>query len=156
MQTWSLACIAYGHSKISSKGPNPPKAVCRAAKDSQEETVYFTRDGTSHLQRSVLGPVLFNTFVGDSGIECTLSKFADDTRLCGVVNTLEGRDTIQRDLDRLKRWARAKLMKYSQTKCKVLHQGHGNPRHKYRLGDEWIESSPEKKDLGALVMTNST
>ena len=46
-----------------------------------------------------------NIFVGNmnSGIECTLSKFSDDTKLSGVVRMLEGRDAIQRDLDRLQR-----------------------------------------------------
>ena len=91
--------------------------------------------GLNH-DRSVLGPALFNIFVGDmdNGIECTLSKFDDDTKLCGVVNMLEGRDAIQRDLDGLERWAHANRMKFNKAKCKVLHVG--QRKHNCRLGRE--------------------
>ena len=68
----------------------------------------------------------------DSGIECTLSKFVNDTKLCGVVNMPEGQNAIQRDPDRLERWAQVSLMRFNKSECKVLHLDCGDIHYRTR------------------------
>ena len=69
-------------------------------------------------------------------LECTLSKFADDTKLWAVIDTPEGQDDIQSILDRLEQWAQVNLTESQQMKCNILHLGQGSSHCQYKLGDE--------------------
>ncbi|KAJ7408006.1 hypothetical protein BTVI_60941 [Pitangus sulphuratus] len=67
-------------------------------------------------QGSILGPVPFDIFTSDTDkrIECTFNKFAHDTKLSGVVDTSEEWDAIQRDLDKMDKWAHGNLMPFNK------------------------------------------
>jgi len=94
-----------------------------------------------------LDPVLFDIFFNASGIEYTFRKLGDHTKLSGASDSPSGWNAIQRELDKLKKWAHVNLMKFNNAKCKVLHMGRGKAQYQYTLGHEGIENSPEE-DLG--------
>jgi len=79
-------------------------------------------------QELVLEPILFNILINyiNSGIECNFSKFADDTKVWGAMDSPEGWDAIQRDLDRLEQWVQVNLERFNKSKCKVT----------------WVEATP--------------
>lgn len=46
--------------------------------------------GKALPEGSELGPILFNILLNNSEIECTLSKFANDTKLSGASDKPDG------------------------------------------------------------------
>lgn len=82
-------------------------------------------------------------------------QVADSTQLGGADDSLEAGEALQRGLDRLVYWAMICGLKFSKSKCRVLHLGWSNIRYKYKLGQEGLESSRARRDLRVLAGSSS-
>ena len=80
-----------------------------------------------------------------------LVKSAVDTKLSRIANTLEDRNNIQNDLDRMEHWTESNRMKFSKDKCETLHLRKRNQLHSYKMGDTWLSKIMSEKDLGAVI-----
>ena len=109
--------------------------------------------GSGVPQGLVLGPLFFLIYINDleRGIESTLVKFADDTKLGSLVNSLEATKVFQEHINRIHKWVETWQIKFNITKRKVLHVGNKNIRQDYFMGGTKLESAQVEKDLGVIV-----
>lgn len=84
----------------------------------------------------------------------TLNKFANDTELVGMDDTLAGYATIQGDLGSLEKWVKRNLMKFHEGKCKVLYPKRSSTRCQYRLWTDWLASGFKEKSLASSSTQN--
>lgn len=117
------------------------------------------RSVVSRPHGSVFGPLLFNIFINNTE-PMDLSEFL----VCGQYQGewccwhkrrkgchTKGHGT---DLSIGPIWKSWSL--FNKVRCKVLYLDPGSSQGQYRLGDKWIESSPEENDLQRRMWENWT
>ena len=99
---------------------------------------------------SVLGSLLFIIYINDldNGVKSRLSKFADDTKLGGEVDSRGGDDQIQESLETF--IARPVQL---NIKCEVIGISKNNENRDYMMNGVILECVTREKDLGVVMDT---
>ena len=100
----------------------------------------------------MLGPLSFVIYINDlnENIGGMVSKFADDTKIGGIVDSEEGYLGLQWDLDQLGQWDEWQ-MELNSDKCEVMHFGRLNQGRTYSINGRALGRVTEQRDLGVQV-----
>lgn len=103
-------------------------------------------------QGTVLGPLLFLTFINDvsDSISSSIRLFADDCLLYRPINTKDDCKALQQDLDSLHSWSAKWQMNFNSEKCHVMQVSHrtNNISFDYHLGENILSLVTEHPYLG--------
>ena len=118
-----------------------------------------TQINASVPQGSILGPLLFSTYIDDLGEECenSLYLYADDSTVFCEIRPMdesgEVTASLNRDLARMRTWADKWKVTFEPTKCKSLHISRKRNPTKLDLyfGDTKLTVVDELQILGVTV-----
>ena len=106
-------------------------------------------------QGSVLGPLLFLTYINDlpNGLTSTVQLFADDTLLYGVVVEDADCDNLQDDLNKLEIWQNEWQMQFNPSKCNIIciSNKQSPPQRPYFFCGSKLEQVDSASYLGITV-----
>ena len=103
-------------------------------------------------QGTVLGPLLFLTFINDipTGITSKLRLFADDCLMYRSISSPQDSVNLQHDIDRLHQWSLDWQMKFNTDKCHLMRLTRRRKitSTQYHLGGDQLTSVEEYPYLG--------
>jgi hypothetical protein len=104
-------------------------------------------------QGSVLGPILFIVYINDldNDIVSKLGKFADDSKLCKSITSLNDVNSLRQDLATLEKWSDNWQMQFNSEKCSVIHLGNHNQLGQYSINNSVLKNSSNERDLGIII-----
>ena len=111
-------------------------------------------------QGTVLGPLLFLTFINDlpSGISSKIRLFADDCLMYRSITNMHDSDKLQEDLNILHEWSNKWQMEFNTAKCHTmrisLRRSITNPYYQYQLGGKLLSEVSDHPYLGVMLSNN--
>ena len=106
-------------------------------------------------QGSVFGPEGFRIYIDDLDDVIKMvdmaNKFADDSKVAKIIRNIEDIKLLQTALNGLMEWADRWGMRFNIDKCKVIHVGRTNPKHKYFMGTNELAAESFERDIGVII-----